>query len=119
MRINPSDNLYGNLCANYESESKTLIQNWMRTFTTLEFLGAWEQSFGDKFNSIEFDAFLAKSGSNTFAMNPTKWVNKTSAIGIYSKRGRGGGTYAHILIALHFANWLSAKFYLKVYQVIF
>lgn len=101
------------LCANYDTEAKTLVQNWMRTYTTLEFLGVWEQEFGTDFNSIEFDAFLAESGSNTFSMTPTKWVKTTNAIGIYAKPGRGGGTYAHILIALHFANWLSAKFYLE------
>lgn len=92
-----------------------IIQNWMRTRNTIEFLGLWEQLKNHNFKSIEFDAFKNESGSNSFTLTPKKWIEATNAIGIISKSGRYGGTYAHKDIAFEFASWLSPTF--KLYLI--
>lgn len=92
-----------------------IIQNWMRTRNTIEFLGLWEQLRNTDFKSIEFDAFKNESGSNSFTLTPKKWIESTNAIGIISKSGRYGGTYAHKDIAFEFASWLSPTF--KLYLI--
>jgi hypothetical protein len=101
------------LCKGFEGETKRLVNNWMRTRGTLNFFGAWEQQFNPNFRVIEFDNLMRYAGDNTFSMSATKWIEQTNGKCVYLKKGRGGGTYGHILIALHFANWLSADFYLK------
>lgn len=92
-----------------------IIQNWMRTRSTIEFLGLWEQLKNPNFKSIEFDAFRNESGSNSFTLTPKKWIESTNSIGIISKSGRYGGTYAHKDIAFEFASWLSPTF--KLYLI--
>ncbi|HHE37768.1 MAG TPA: KilA-N domain-containing protein [Candidatus Cloacimonetes bacterium] len=92
-----------------------IIQNWMRTRSTIEFLGLWEQLHNPNFNSIEFDAFKNEAGSNSFTLTPKKWIETTNAIGINSKAGRYGGTYAHKDIAFEFASWISPTF--KLYLI--
>ena len=87
-----------------------IIQNWMRTRNTIEFLGLWEQLYNLNFKSIEFDAFKNEAGSNSFTLTPKRWITSTNAIGIISKSGRYGGTYAHQDIAFEFASWISAEF---------
>ncbi len=87
------------------------LRNWMRTRATVDFLGVWENTHNRNFNSVEFDAIRAESGSNTFAIAVGEWVEKTGAIGVNSTAGRYGGTYAHFDIAIHFCNWLSPAFY--------
>ena len=81
-----------------------IIQNWMRTQNTIEFLGLWEQLKNPGFKSIEFDAFRNEAGSNSFTLTPKKWINATNSIGIISKSGRYGGTYAHKDIAFETIN---------------
>ena len=92
-----------------------IIQNWMRTRNTIEFLGLWEQLRNPNFNSIEFDAFKTESGSNSFTLTPKKWIESTNSIGITSKSGRYGGTFAHKDIAFEFASWISPTF--KLYLI--
>ncbi len=92
-----------------------IIQNWMRTRNTIEFLGLWEQLKNPSFKSIEFDAFRNESGSNSFTLTPKKWIEATNSIGIISKSGRHGGTYAHKDIAFEFASWISPTF--KLYLI--
>ena len=97
-------------------EPRYVIQNWMRTKFTIEFLGIWEIINNPNFNRIEFDAFKYEAGTNSFVLTPQKWIEKTNAIGIKSKSGRyGGGTFAHKDIAFEFASWISAEF--KVYLI--
>lgn len=86
------------------------IQNWMRNRNTIEFLGLWESLHNPSFNRVQFDTFRTKAGLNRFVMTPSKWVEHTAAIGIVSKAGRYGGTYAHSDIAMEFASWISAEF---------
>ena len=92
-----------------------IIQNWMRNRNTIEFLGVWESLYNPDFNRVEFDAFRSQAGLNSFVMTPQKWIDSTAAIGIISKAGRYGGTYAHKEIAFEFASWISVEF--KLYLV--
>jgi len=94
-------------------EPKDVVKNWMRSRTTIEFLGIWEQLNNSDFKGVEFDSLLYEAGSNSFTLSPTKWAEITDAIGIITKRGKNGGTYAHQDIALEFASWISAEF--KIY----
>jgi len=82
----------------------------MRTKDTIEFLGLWEKINNENFNSIEFDGIKNQAGVNSFILTPKQWISKTNAIGIISKSGRYGGTYAHKDIAFEFASWISAEF---------
>ncbi|MFC2186160.1 KilA-N domain-containing protein [Fulvivirgaceae bacterium LMO-SS25] len=98
--------------ARYRDADRTnyIIQNWMRTRSAIEFCGLWEQLYNPDFKRIEFDAFKNESGANSFTLTPQKWIETTNAIGIISKSGRYGGTFAHRDIAFEFATWISAKF---------
>ena len=87
-----------------------IITNWLRNRNTLEFLGVWESINNKYFKPIEFDGLREKSGLNSFALSPSQWINKVNAKGIVSKRGKGGGTYAHRDIAFSFGAWISATF---------
>jgi hypothetical protein len=96
-------------------EPFSVINNWMRTRSTIEFIGLWEQLNNPDFKPIEFDRFRMEAGSNYFVLSPQRWIEATDAIGIISKSGRYGGTYAHEDIAFEFASWISAEF--KLYLV--
>jgi len=91
-----------------------VINNWMRLRDTIEFLGLWESFSNPDFKPIEFDRFRQESGYNAFTLSPQKWIKTTNAIGITSKSGRYGGTFAHKDIAFEFASWISAEFKLYV-----
>ena len=95
--------------------SDYILQNWMRSRATIEFLGLWEQINNSGFNSIEFDGIKNQSGVNSFVLTPKKWIESTHAIGLQSKAGRYGGTFAHRDIAFEFASWISAEF--KLYLI--
>lgn len=103
--------------AKFKDSKRTnyIIQNWMRTRSTIEFVGLWEQLNNPAFKGIEFDAFRNEAGSNSFTLTPKKWIEATKSIGIISKAGRYGGTYAHKDIAFEFASWLSPTF--KLYLI--
>lgn len=93
-----------------QDEPKDVVKNWFRNRSTVEFLGLWERINNPDFKGVEFDPLLKESGSNSFTLSPTKWVVTTNAIGIITKTGRGGGTFAHKDIAYEFASWISAEF---------
>ena len=93
-----------------------VVKNWMRTKSTIEFLGLWEQFHNEDFKLVEFDGFKNEAGSNSFVLTPQKWIESTNAIGVFSKAGRYGGTYAHKDIAFEFASWVSPEFKLYVIQ---
>jgi hypothetical protein len=92
-----------------------LIRNWLRNRNTLEFLGIWEQLNNPDFNPVEFDGIRMQAGLNSFTLTPKRWIETTGAIGINSKAGRYGGTYAHKDIAFEFASWVSVEF--KLYLI--
>lgn len=101
--------------ARYKSDDPAaVIQNWMRNRDVLEFLGLWEKLHNDNFNPLEFEGFRKQAGANAFTMSPKKWIETTSAIGMVSKAGRYGGTYAHSDIAMSFATWISPEFQLYI-----
>ena len=98
-----------------KSKADDIIRNWLRDRITLEFLGTWESIYNPNFNSVEFDGFRKSAGLHTFTLSVTEWCDKTNAIGIYSKRGKYGGTYAHKDIAFEFASAISPVF--KLYLI--
>ena len=101
--------------ARYKSDDPTaVIQNWMRNRDVIEFLGLWEILHNADFKPLEFEGFKNQAGANAFTMSPTKWINGVNAIGIVSKSGRYGGTFAHSDIAFEFASWISPEFKLYI-----
>jgi hypothetical protein len=101
--------------AKYKSDDPTaVIQNWMRGRDVIEFLGLWEMLHNPDFKPIEFEGFKNQAGANAFTMSPKKWIENTNAVGILSKSGRYGGTYAHSDIAFEFASWISPEFKLYI-----
>jgi hypothetical protein len=86
----------------------------MRNRNTIEFLGLWEELHNPNFNRVQFEAVRSEAGYNRFVMTPTKWIESVNAIGIVSKAGRYGGTYAHSDIAMSFATWISPEFQLYI-----
>lgn len=92
-----------------------LIRNWLRNRNTIEFLGIWESLNNAGFKPVEFDGFRRQAGLNSFALTPKQWIEATQAIGIVSKSGRYGGTFAHKDIAFEFATWISVEF--KLYLI--
>lgn len=92
-----------------------LIRSWLRNRNTLELLGIWEQLYNPAFKPVEFDGFKKQAGLNSFTLTPKQWIASTQAIGISSKSGRYGGTYAHTDIAFEFASWISVEF--KLYLI--
>jgi hypothetical protein len=103
--------------ARYKNPDRSgdLIRNWLRNRNTLEFLGIWEHLNNPAFNPVEFDGVRKQAGLNRFTLTPSQWIERTHAIGIISKPGRYGGTYAHKDIAFEFASWISVEF--KVYLI--
>ena len=101
--------------AKYKSNAPNdVIKNWMRSRETLEFLGLWETLHNPDFKPVEFDGFRKEAGLHAFTMSPSKRIESVNAIGITTKAGRYGGTYAHSDIALEFASWISAEFKLYI-----
>ena len=102
--------------ARYKSDEPLIvINNWMRGKDTIQFIGLWEQLHNENFKPIEFDRFKKEACSNAFTLSPQKWIEATGAIGIISKSGRYGGTFAHTDIAFEFASWVSPEF--KLYLI--
>ena len=91
-------------------EPKDVVKNWMRNKNTLEYLGLWEALNNPDFKGVEFDPLLKEAGSNAFTMSPSRWIEITNAIGLISKNGVNGGTYAQRDIAFKFAAWVSVEF---------
>jgi len=107
--------------AKYKNQTapNELIRNWMRSKNTIEYLGTWEELHNSHLNTKGLTDLLTEAGSNAFILSPTKWIKETNAIGILSRPGRYGGTYAHSDIAFDFASWISPQFRLyliKDYQ---
>ena len=98
-----------------QQHSDDLIRNWLRNRNTIEFLGIWERLNNPDFKPVEFDGFRKQAGLNSFTLTPKQWIGCTGAIGIVSKPGRYGGTFAHKDIAFEFAAWISVEF--KLYLI--
>lgn len=96
------------------SNMDAIIQNWLRNRNTIELLGFWETMYNPNFKPLEFEGFRKQAGLNSFVMTPKRWIESTNAIGITSKSGRYGGTFAHKDIAFEFASWISIEFKLYI-----
>ena len=111
MKVNEQDYISLTDIARYKSDDPTaVIGNWMRNRNTIEYLGIWETLYNPGFKPLEFDGFRKEAGLNAFTLSPQKWINTTGAIGIVSRSGRYGGTFAHKDIAFKFASWISVEF---------
>jgi len=97
------------------TEPFSVINNWMRSRSSIEFLGLWETINNPDFKPIEFERFKNEAGNNYFVLSPQRWIESTDAIGVISKSGRYGGTFAHTDIAFEFASWISSEF--KLYLI--
>jgi hypothetical protein len=97
------------------SRAADVVKNWIRNRMTLEFLGTWEQIYNPDFKVVEFDHFKSQSGLHTFVLSVSEWIESTNAKGLYVKKGRYGGTYAHKDIAFEFASAISPVF--KLYLI--
>lgn len=111
LKVNEQDYISLTDIARHKSDDPTaVIGNWMRNRNTIEYLGIWETLYNPGFKPIEFEGFRKEAGLNAFTLSPQKWINTTSAIGIVSRSGRYGGTFAHKDIAFKFASWISVEF---------
>ena len=111
LKVNEQDYISLTDIARYKSDDPTaVIGNWMRNRNTIEYLGVWETLYNPGFKPLEFDGFRKEAGLNAFTLSPQKWINTTGAIGIVSRSGRYGGTFAHKDIAFKFASWISVEF---------
>ena len=115
ISVNENDYISLTDIARYKSDDPTaVIGNWLRNRNTIEYLGIWESLYNPNFKPLEFEGFKKQAGANAFTMSPKKWIEATDAIGIVSKAGRYGGTYAHSDIAMSFATWISPEFQLYI-----
>jgi hypothetical protein len=96
------------------NHTDAIIQNWMRNRNTIELLGLWETIYNPNFKPLEFEGFRNQAGLNSFVLTPKRWIESTQAVGIVSRSGRYGGTFAHKDIAFEFASWISIEFKLYV-----
>ncbi|MCP4570278.1 MAG: KilA-N domain-containing protein [FCB group bacterium] len=112
VSINKKDYISITDIAKYRSSETPadIVKNWLRSRSTIELLGLWEKLYNPDFKLVEFDQFKIEAGANYFVLSPKKWIEKTNAIGLISKSGRYGGTYAHKDIAFEFASWISIEF---------
>ena len=115
---NESDYISLTDIARYRNDKETfsIINNWMRSRSTIEFIGLWEKIHNPNFKPLEFERFRTEAGSNYFVLSPQRWIEATEAIGIQSKSGRYGGTFVHKDIAFEFASWISSEF--KLYLIV-
>lgn len=115
ISLNENDYICLTDIARYKSDDpNAVIGNWLRNRNTIEYLGIWESLYNPDFKPLEFEGFRKEAGLNAFTLSPQKWINTTNAIGIISKSGRYGGTYAHKDIAFKFASWISVEFELYI-----
>lgn len=98
-----------------ENRAADIIKNWLRNRYTLEFLGTWEQMHNPDFKVVEFDHFKMQAGLPSFVLSVSEWIEKTNAKGMTVKKGKYGGTYAHVDIAFEFGSAISASF--KLYLI--
>ena len=115
ISVNEKDYISLTDIAKYKSDDPaSVIGNWMRNRNTIEYLGIWESLYNPNFKLLEFEGFRKEAGLNAFTLSPQKWIQTTAAIGLISKSGRYGGTYAHKDIAFKFASWISVEFELYI-----
>lgn len=95
---------------NSDQLPKVLISSWLKNQNTLLFLEEWERVHNPNFKGDQMVSFMRHAADNRNLATPQRYVTETGAVGIYSRSGRGGGTFAHSDIALSFCYWLSPPF---------
>lgn len=95
-----------------ENDPRIVISNWLSSYSTIDFLAAWETLYNPGFNRMEFHTVRNESGR--LVLTAKQWIERMNAIGITSHAGRYGGTYAHSDIAFEFASWISPEFKLYI-----
>lgn len=117
LKMNDDDYICLTDMARHKDPMRTdyIIQNWLRNRNTIEYLGIWKRLYNPGFNPIEFDGIRNQSGLNSFVLTAKQWIEKTGVIGIKSKAGRYGGTFAHSDLTFEFAAWISVEF--KLYLI--
>ena len=118
IRINNKEYISLTDLARYANpeEPKIPVQTWMRNKDVISYLGLWEKLNNENFKGHKFETFENEAGKHSFYMSPQRWIKETNAIGIISKSGNNGGTFAHSDIAFEFASWLSPEFKLYLIQ---
>ncbi|MEO1262054.1 MAG: KilA-N domain-containing protein [Bacteroidota bacterium] len=96
-----------------DRQANELVRNWLRAGSTIDFLGEWERKYNPDFNDTGYGIIRSQAVSNSFMLSTKEWTAQTNAIGLEARPGRYGGTYGHLYIALHFANWMEVSFYLQ------
>lgn len=96
--------------AHSEDAPGYVIQSWLRRENTLAFLNLWEKENNPSYCEDAYMALLEKKRAASFTLTPKLWIDQTKAIGITSKQGKSGGTFAHPMIACEFAAWLTPEF---------
>ena len=109
-KINDEDYVSLNDMAGKGEVASRIIYNWLQTISTLEYLGEWETIYNPNFNSLRFQGIRSEAGTVRFTMSVKEWIEETGAIGLVSKAGRYGGTFAHRDIAFEFGTRISARF---------
>ncbi|MCD7936891.1 MAG: KilA-N domain-containing protein [Tannerellaceae bacterium] len=115
IRVNDNDYIsLTDIAKHKTSDTHAVIANWLRNRMTIEYLGLWETLYNPTFKPLEFEGFRKEAGLNAFTLSPQKWIESTNAVGLISKSGRYGGTFAHKDIAFKFASWISVEFELYI-----
>lgn len=102
-----------------DGESRFIIQNWLKNTNTIRYLYEWERIHNPEIKGVQMHTILEKGSNNRFTMSPNKWIEMMNAVGLKSRRGPGGGTFAHKDIALNFCYWLDPLFqiyFIKEFQ---
>lgn len=115
IKVDDTDYISLTDIARYKTDdTNAVIANWLRNRNTIEYLGIWESLYNPGFKPLEFEGFRKEAGLNAFTLSPQKWIASTNAVGLVSRSGRYGGTFAHKDIAFKFASWISVEFELYI-----
>ena len=94
-----------------------VIQSWLRSGNTLAFLNLWEQENNPNYSETGYAELLKRKKTASFTLTPKLWIDQTKAIGIVSKQGKNGGTFAHPMIACEFASWIAPEFKMQLLKL--
>lgn len=98
------------LARQYSEEAPSyVIQSWMRSRNTLEFLRQWEMDMNAEFDDQACEELIHQGHTTSLTITPSLWIRKTHAVGIYVKQGKGGGVSAYPEIAADFHLWIDPK----------
>ena len=100
-----------------KAASGYVIQSWLRNGNTLAFLNLWEQENNPNYSEVGYAELSKRKKNASFTLTPKLWIDQTKAIGIVSKQGKNGGTFAHPMIACEFASWIAPEFKMQLLRL--